>query len=73
LAITKKQDGDAAYQNAGSAYINAKFDNKPFDRFESIVLLAFSEAPQMMLPNLNGSKSDRIYELRRTHGKILPE
>jgi hypothetical protein len=68
VAITKKLDADAAYQQAGSAYINAKFDNKPYDRFESIILLAFSEAPQMMLPNLNGPKSDRIYELRSYEG-----
>ena len=68
LAITKKLDADAAYQNAGDAYINAKFDNKPYDRFESIVLLAFSEAPQMMLPNLDGPKSDRVYELRSYEG-----
>ena len=68
LAIAKKLDADATYQNAGSAYINAKFDNKPYDRFESIILLAFSEAPQMMLPNLNGPKSDRVYELRSYEG-----
>jgi len=68
LDITKKLDADAAYQNAGSAYINAKYDNKPYDRFETIVLHAFSEAPEMMLPKLNGPKSDRVYELRSYEG-----
>lgn len=68
LAITKRLDADGTYQNAGSAYINAKFDNKPYDRFESVILLAFSGAPQMMLPNLNSPKNDRIYELRSYEG-----
>jgi hypothetical protein len=68
MAITKKLDADAAYQSAGSAYINAKYNNKPYDRFESIILHAFSDAPQMMLPNLNGPKKDRIYELRSYEG-----
>ncbi|GHB54683.1 NIPSNAP family protein [Persicitalea jodogahamensis] len=68
LDITKKLAADAAYQSAGTAYINARFDNKPYDRFESIVLHAFSEAPQMMLPNLSGPKKDRVYELRSYEG-----
>lgn len=68
LTITDKLAKDAAYQSAGSAYINAMFDNKPFDRFEAIVLRAFSEMPQMSLPNLNGPKEERIYELRSYEG-----
>lgn len=68
LTITDKLDKDMAYQSAGSAYINAMFDNKPFDRFEAIILRAFSDLPQMKLPNLSGPKENRIYELRSYEG-----
>ncbi|MFB0906771.1 MAG: NIPSNAP family protein, partial [Spirosomataceae bacterium] len=47
---------------------NAMFDNKPFDRFETIILRAFSEMPQLSLPNLTGPKENRIYELRSYEG-----
>ncbi|MDX2279927.1 MAG: NIPSNAP family containing protein, partial [Saprospiraceae bacterium] len=37
-------------------------------RFETIVLEAFADAPQLALPKLNGPKSERIYELRSYEG-----
>ena len=68
LIINDKLDKDAVYQSAGKDYINAQFDKKPFDRFESIVLLAFGGMPMMELPKLTGAKSERIYELRSYEG-----
>jgi hypothetical protein len=68
LSLEKKLTSDVTYQRTGSAYINAIFDKKPFDRFETIILQAFSEMPQMSLPNLSGAKIDRIYELRSYEG-----
>lgn len=68
LSIENKLVFDMAYQSSGSAYINAMFDKKPFDRFETIILQAFSEMPQMILPDLSGAKADRIYELRSYEG-----
>jgi hypothetical protein len=68
LSIESKLMRDALYQTAGSTYINASFDKKPFDRFEIIILQAFTEMPQMDLPNLSGPKSERIYELRSYEG-----
>jgi hypothetical protein len=68
LTIANKLAKDAVYQRAGNAYINAMFDNKPFDRFETIILRAFSEMPQLSLPNLTGPKENRIYELRSYEG-----
>jgi len=68
LGIENKLAADVAYQSTGSAYINAMFDKKPFDRFETIILQAFSEMPQMSLSNLSGAKADRIYELRSYEG-----
>jgi hypothetical protein len=68
LTIESKLAGDAAYQSSGGAYINAMYDKKPFDRFETIILQAFTEMPQMALPNLSGPKADRVYELRSYEG-----
>lgn len=68
LDISKSLDNDAAYQNAGKDYIDAKFDNKPYERFETIILQAFTENPQMMVPNFAGPKKDRVYELRSYEG-----
>ena len=68
LSIAKKLETDLVYQRAGKQYIDAAFDNKPFDRFEFIVLMAFVEHPKMSLPMLKGPKADRIYELRSYEG-----
>jgi hypothetical protein len=68
LTISKKLAVDAAYQSAGADYLDAKYNAAPYVRFESIILQAFSDAPQMILPKLNGPKSERIYELRSYEG-----
>lgn len=68
LDISKSLDNDAAYQSAGKDYMDAKFDNKPYERFETIILQAFSENPQITVPNFAGPKKDRVYELRSYEG-----
>ena len=68
LTIEQKLATDAAYQSAGNAYINASFDHKPYDRYETIILQAFTEMPQMAEPKLSGPRADRIYELRSYEG-----
>lgn len=55
---------DEAYNTAGSTYINANYDNPPYDHIESIVMQAFTDMPKMATPNLDGPRSERIYELR---------
>ncbi len=68
LAIPKKLNKDAAYLMAGKDYIDAEYTNPPYSRFENIVLEAFSDAPKLTLPKLQGPKSERIYELRSYEG-----
>lgn len=68
LKIPKKLDADLAYQMAGKAYIDANYKTPPYARYESIVLQAFADAPNMILPKLSGPKKDRIYELRSYEG-----
>lgn len=59
---------DAAYQTAGADFLNAPFDNVPFQRKESILLKAFPEAPSYFIPKHKTKPSERIYELRSYEG-----
>ncbi len=64
LAIPGLLQKDAAYNTAASAYLDAVYNNPPYTRMESILLKAFTTAPQMQLPVLSGEHKDHIYELR---------
>jgi hypothetical protein len=55
---------DADYQTTGAAFINAHYKTPAYLREESILLKAFSLAPQMQIPFLKAAKKDRVYELR---------
>jgi hypothetical protein len=55
---------DGIYQAAGAEFLNAPFDNVPFQRKESILLKAFPEAPAFVIPKHQTKPADRIYELR---------
>lgn len=59
-----KLEQDEQYLEDGSSYINAPHDDPPYSYIESVILKAFSEAPQIMSPDLTSPKSQRIYELR---------
>ena len=59
---------DNVYQATGSDFLNAPFDNVPFLRKESILLKAFPDAPNFVLPNHKTKSSERIYELRSYEG-----
>lgn len=62
--IAEKLGKDQAYQTAGSAYINAPFDNPPYKRIETSFLQAFTGQPRFTESKLTGPKKDRVYELR---------
>lgn len=55
---------DKKFLKDGSDYINAAFDNPPYNRIESIVLRAFSSMPAYGVPEHGTATSDQIYELR---------
>lgn len=63
-AIPAKLSADKAYQSAGAEYINAVYTAPAYIRIETILLQAFSLAPQMKVPALKADKKDRVYELR---------
>jgi len=55
---------DETHITAGSEYINANYDDPPYNRIQSILLQAFPDMPTMKVPDLDGPRSERIYELR---------
>lgn len=66
--LTDKLAKDKEYATTGADYIDAKFDNPPYDRMEKIVLKAFSGMQQSAVPNLKSPVSERVYELRSYEG-----
>jgi hypothetical protein len=55
---------DGAYLAAGKEYLEAKHDRAPYRRMESILLEAFEDMPFIKAPDLDGERSQRVYELR---------
>ena len=62
--IDQKLAKDADYLNAGKDYIDAAYDNAPYDRLEIILLKAFPKMLEPAVPNLTSKKEERVYELR---------
>lgn len=62
--LDNKLLGDETYTEAGNAYINANYDNPPYDRIQSVLLRAFPDMPKMEVPEFDAPRSDRVYELR---------
>lgn len=62
--IEDKLAEDQIYQAAGSAYLTAAFDKPAYRRVESTLLKAFEEMPTMRPVAMDGTRADRIYELR---------
>lgn len=55
---------DEAYQKEGAEFLGAPFDQPPYIRKESILLRAFPNAPQYVVPTFGTPPAKRIYELR---------
>ncbi|HET9744878.1 MAG TPA: NIPSNAP family protein [Chitinophagaceae bacterium] len=62
--IASRLDADKSYREAGAEYLKAAYSSPPFTRIETILLRAFSLAPKLQPPVLNGPRKERIYELR---------
>jgi hypothetical protein len=63
-SLEKKLGDDKDYLEKGSEYLNAPYNKAPYTRMESILLYAFELAPKMTASQLQGPKSERLYELR---------
>ena len=59
-----KLQNNKEYSRAGNSYINAAHNAAPYTRYETILLNAFEDMPEVKRPSLTSPKKDRIYELR---------
>lgn len=55
---------DKVHVTDGADYINAKFENPPYERIKSVLLRAFPDMPKMKPTTVEGHRKDRVYELR---------
>jgi hypothetical protein len=62
--VEEKLLNDQVYQQAGKDFLDAPFDNPPFERYESILLKAFAFMPEASFPSFTTPVNERIYELR---------
>lgn len=63
-----KLQKDKKYLTAGEDFLNAAWDNPPYQRMESTIMKAFKEMPKYAVPNHPTPKKERIYELRSYEG-----
>jgi hypothetical protein len=66
--IENKLSADKELQSNGNAYINAPYNNTPYERIESILLKAFSGFPETKIPEFETPKNEQIFELRSYQG-----
>ncbi|MEQ8551282.1 MAG: NIPSNAP family protein [Cyclobacteriaceae bacterium] len=64
LSYEDKLIADDTFLDAGKGYIDAPHDNPPYARIASSLVEAFDDMPAMATPDLEGPRSERIYELR---------
>jgi hypothetical protein len=64
ISLNDLLSADITYNADGKFFLDASFDNPPYDRYESILLKAFRNMPHFAFPQYDTPKSERIYELR---------
>lgn len=73
--LDEQLDQDTDYLSAGADYLQASHEQPPYQRIESVLMRAFADMPQLRASTLEGSRADRVYELRsyespnETYGK----
>ncbi|PZR22453.1 MAG: NIPSNAP family containing protein [Citrobacter freundii] len=63
-AIAKTLAKDNQYLTAGKDYLDAAYNDQPYQRIETVLLQAFEGMPMPFVPQLAGPKDQRVYELR---------
>ncbi|WP_159476636.1 NIPSNAP family protein [Dyadobacter sp. 3J3] len=66
--LDQKLASDKNYAVDGKEYLDAVYNDAPYERIETIVLEAFEKSPHFTMPQVTGPKKDRIYELRSYEG-----
>ena len=62
--ITSDYAASQQLMKDSGVYIDAAFDEPPYERMETILMSAFTHMPQMETPALKGPRNERVYELR---------
>jgi len=62
--LSVKLAKDKVYAEAGKAFLDAPYNNPPFVRYESVLSLAFTHMPELVIPAFTTPPSERIYEYR---------
>ncbi len=66
--LTETLAKDKLYATDGKDYIDATYDNPPYNRIQTIVLRSFSGMPRIAVPDLKNAVNERVYELRSYEG-----
>ena len=64
LSLAETLSKDKQYVEKGASFLNAPYNEPPYNRHESILLKAFKNMPQPFFPEYSNSVSERVYELR---------
>jgi hypothetical protein len=64
LKLPAQLDKDTEYQKTGKEFLDAPYTDPPYNRFESILMKAFTGFPQYRIPVFETVAGERIYELR---------
>lgn len=62
--VPDKLSKDAEFNQVGKPYLDAPYNNPPYQRIESVLLRAFTGASKMSKPALTNARAERVYELR---------
>jgi hypothetical protein len=62
LPVQLQKNGE--YEKGAKEYVDSPYDKPAYSRYETILLHAFENMPQVKASALKGNKKDRIYELR---------
>lgn len=68
LKLSPALEKDKAYQTDARDYLDAAFDKPVYNRFENVLMQAFTGLPTFRVPALKSSPAERIYELRSYEG-----
>jgi len=62
--IDEQLFNDGQLKSDGATYLNAAYNEAPYERIETILLKAFTDRPQFSTPLLTSPLTERVYELR---------
>jgi hypothetical protein len=68
LKINQQLEKDKQFATDGNDYLDAPYNDPPYQRIESILLKAFPDAPRFGVPDLKNPAGEKIYELRSYEG-----